>query len=867
MGLAAAAIGLGGISSVEAADGNPAPVTEPPATDGGGTVPVDPPEPPKPPEPKVTRTTVTENVTSDDTKPVYLTAVASTGDYGSKGYDKTNAMPLDAKVTSGNATVMPIATLANRTTTMQGTKSVTTVVTETYDVDGKVIKTDTVTEAPVYTWDNEHAVHTDDPIANVLNIKQTSQRAIINWGSFDVGSKSKVNFIQTNSAGELDTSAMTLNEVSGNNLSTIAGKINSIGTFILTNPNGIYFTEGSQVDAAGIVASTNAIDHTRFMRDGELYFYQTQDENNRKNAGILINGTLKAGTMVDSELNSAENTELRTQIGKILASSPLNTSDLKLATGFSRGTDSIRIVANGDIAVGKTGVLDATRTTQVSTGGTTGTEGYSVGGSVDERIGGITLRADANADDVAAQDTEILLNSGLTEDEINAIKEKDTYQVTSRGQAAPTGVKLKTAKVYLNNDTPIASRSVGIYFDADITDKGINGTDVTTVGVENGAGQPKFTQKNYVAGAQETAKMRSHVAVTPEVTIDIDGELKPQSKTNPATKYKIAPSNYTTNFAMLINDPYQLQAIQDTEKVNSTEKYYAPTDPEALKNKVYYGNLGASYVLGTGMTGKSPSVNMAAWNNGKGFNPIGDEENPFTGSFSGNGIMGYGIYDLAINRPDENNVGLFARTVQPNPDTWVYFNGVTIIDASVKGGENVGALVGHADTGTSMSSVVNRKRYIRSTTDELSKIEVFDKTTGEQVNVSGEKNVGGLIGQMTDSRMFDDSHNQGYVKGGENVGGLVGSMTGTAGDTTDEKGNTVARTNNYIRNSYNSGWISNDMSLGAVNDYEFDDKGEITAKLVDQTSYGTSESRGYKVGVVEGTTNVGGLVGSLSGTS
>ena len=45
-------------------------------------------------------------------------------------------------------------------------------------------------------------------------------------------------------------------------------------------------------------------------------------------------------------------------------------------------------------------------------------------------------------------------------------------------------------------------------------------------------------------------------------------------------------------------------------------------------------------------------------NQGKGWQPIGTSDNPFTGSFDGHG---YEIWDLSVDRPDEEEVGLFGR--------------------------------------------------------------------------------------------------------------------------------------------------------------------------------------------------------------
>jgi len=862
LGLMAASIGLGGMGYVSAEDVVPTPqeTTTRERVISEKTVDVDP------------------QVVTDDN--ATLLKQATSGDYGKSLLDYVkNNMPLDGSVVRGDAFISAILSQVTKTTTTPGTKTVTTMVMETLAPDGTVLHTSDPFEKesePVYDSSKATVKYDvkDMRGANMMTITQTSDRAIIDWGSFNVGSNSTVNFIQTKD-GALNPAAMTLNEVTGTELSTIAGKIKSVGTFLLTNPNGIIFAEGSEVNAAGIVASTNALDHDRFMNNGELIFDQTADSAaNAKNAGIIVDGKLSVATLAQNELDDAL-TPLGKEIKGILDSSALNSLGLKLGTdievtpGISAGTNTIKIVANGDIAIGKSAVLSANRLTNVSSsGGTAGKEGYTTGSSSSEtREGSIVLRADANADDVAAYDEDLLKAGGVTDtgaiQRYNIASKRSSTEEIPVGEATPDG-KYKTAKVYLNNATPMTANGVSIFFDADITDKGVNGTDLASIGITD-AGQKTFTQKDYKKGGAEAAGMASHVNVNVPQTYNVNGmlEVEADGKTPKST----LRGNHNTNFAMLINDPYQLQAIQDTKEVNDEEAYAIKADGDG-----YYGNLTGSYALGQTLynnqykvigdkSAKNPTFEtintykMSEWNGGKGFNPIGTEKHPFKGSFTGNGLMGYGIYDFTINRPDEDYVGLFARTQQnvttktaddgamtgdgtktdtgaatgdgtktdtgattgddtkPAEDTKEevrtggYFGSTTFVDAKVEGRNNVGTLAGEAGEGTSMSGITNRKRTTRATQDFRSVNELFDKETGTEVNVKGIENVGGIVGSMNDARMYDNSHNQGYIVGKTNVGGLAGKATGTTTDTT-ANGKTVARTTNYIRNSYNSGYIT-----------------------------------------------------------
>ncbi len=92
-----------------------------------------------------------------------------------------------------------------------------------------------------------------------MDITQGSQRAIINWQGFDIGSQALVNFAQPND------SSVTLNRVSGPSVSRIEGQITANGQVFLINPNGVLFGSGARVNAAALVASTLNIRDDDFL--------------------------------------------------------------------------------------------------------------------------------------------------------------------------------------------------------------------------------------------------------------------------------------------------------------------------------------------------------------------------------------------------------------------------------------------------------------------------------------------------------------------------------------------------------------------------------------------------------------------------
>ena len=102
-----------------------------------------------------------------------------------------------------------------------------------------------------------------------------SQRAAIDWRSFDVGSQQSVTFNQPSA------SAVALNRVTGPDPSQIAGRIDANGQIILVNQSGVNFYKGAQVNAAGVMVSAANITNQNFMA-GVMKFDQPGSNPNAK---------------------------------------------------------------------------------------------------------------------------------------------------------------------------------------------------------------------------------------------------------------------------------------------------------------------------------------------------------------------------------------------------------------------------------------------------------------------------------------------------------------------------------------------------------------------------------------------------------
>jgi len=103
-------------------------------------------------------------------------------------------------------------------------------------------------------------------------IDQTSQRAAIDWKSFDVGSQQSVTFNQPSA------SSVTLNRVTGPDPSRIAGRIDANGQIVLVNQSGVTFYQGAQVNTNGLMVSAAGISNQNFMA-GVMAFDQPAQPN------------------------------------------------------------------------------------------------------------------------------------------------------------------------------------------------------------------------------------------------------------------------------------------------------------------------------------------------------------------------------------------------------------------------------------------------------------------------------------------------------------------------------------------------------------------------------------------------------------
>ena len=201
------------------------------------------------------------------------------------------------------------------------------------------------------------------------------------------------------------------------------------------------------------------------------------------------------------------------------------------------------------------------------------------------------------------------------------------------------------------------------------------------------------------------------------------------------------------------DDPYK---IYNPAQLNQVRNYTGKTD-------VYF-TLGADIDLTSWISSNSPE---------QGWNPIGTNDNPFKGMFLGNG---HTIKGLSISRGSTDDVGFFGVA-----------SGATIsnltIEGSVNGGNNVGILAGYftgiIENCRAKGSVNGSSDCVGGLIGKSGNLDI--KTCRADATVKGTDYVGGLIGyvlagEKSSNKAIDNCFASGTVDGRSNVGGLIGAM-------------------------------------------------------------------------------------------
>jgi M26 IgA1-specific Metallo-endopeptidase N-terminal region len=252
---------------------------------------------------------------------------------------------------------------------------------------------------------------------------------------------------------------------------------------------------------------------------------------------------------------------------------------------------------------------------------------------------------------------------------------------------------------------------------------------------------------------------------------------------------------------------------------------YTISDLQAIQN-----NLSGNYVLGA-------DIDATGFN----FTPIGNDANPFTGTFDGHG---YAISNLTINS-DQTSLGLFGEIGSGGTVRNVSLTAVNLT-AKVTD-SNVGGLAGE-----NLGSIIN--------TEVTGSIKTIGDANGAGLGSGqGHFSAGGLVGY--NAGVISASHSDATINATHN---FVLSMTGSIGGLVGVNGQVDIGTSEYIGsivNSYATGDVSGTIISSNYIEFTYGGfAGGNFGTITQCYEIGTIQSSGASNGID------GGLIGTNTGT-
>ncbi|MBT6601812.1 MAG: filamentous hemagglutinin N-terminal domain-containing protein [Nitrospina sp.] len=237
-----------------------------------------------------------------------------------------------------------------------------------------------------------------------LNISQSSDKSIIDWSSFSIAGGEHVNFQVPSD------NSVTLNRVTGNDPSSIFGKLTSNGNLMLINRNGILFGNGAEIDVHGLVATTSDMSNKDFINGQYNFNIAPEFLNTITNSGTI---TAAEGGLIAFVAPGVQNTGIiNARLGKVslaagntftldlygdqLVSFGVNSQVIQNVTGFD-GEQLTSFVSNsGNIyADGGTVAMDV-KSAQGLVDNVINMSGYVQAQSIIEKNGSIYLTGGSN---------------------------------------------------------------------------------------------------------------------------------------------------------------------------------------------------------------------------------------------------------------------------------------------------------------------------------------------------------------------------------------------------------------------------------------------------------------------------------------
>ncbi|WP_243672579.1 filamentous hemagglutinin N-terminal domain-containing protein, partial [Paraburkholderia kirstenboschensis] len=351
---------------------------------------------------------------------------------------------------------------------------------------------------------------------NTMTINQGTQRTVIDWNSFNVGTGNTVQFNQPNAQ------AQALNRVTGGIPSNIQGQLLANGQVLIQNANGVLFAKGSTVNVGALLATTKSIDAGQFMAGGAMDLKSTG-----KNASVVNEGAMNAAGYVVLAGDRVRN------------SGDINAANVVLAAGDS----AIVALSNGQGISLK--LTDATANALVENTG-----------NINAGNGSVLL---------TGRGKDTLLNSVVN---LSGVVKAGTV-VADAGNTGDVAVRGKIDASGVNGGTVVLSGDrVGVFNGASIDASGqqdggkvivggdsLHKIDAAPVGMQDGVNFASFTQVDAGASIKaDAARGNGGFVETSGRNLNVQGVVSAAAPNGKAGAWLIDPTNVTISTAANANE-------------------------------------------------------------------------------------------------------------------------------------------------------------------------------------------------------------------------------------------------------------------------------------------------------------------------
>jgi len=635
---------------------------------------------------------------------------------------------------------------------------------------------------------------------SAMTVTQGSDKAILNWQTFDIGSQASVRFIQPS------TSAVALNRVLSGEASQIYGKLSANGHVFLVNPAGVVFGAGSKVDVGGLVASTMDITNEDFLagrldfrRNGASGGISNQGEITAGDGGLvaLLAPTVRNEGIVSARLGNVvlaagDRVTLQAGAGGLLQ------VQLDPATVRTLVENKQLIVANGGQ------VLMTGKAADILSASVVANTGTVQANTLQEKDGRILLLADMQHGETRAAGT---LQAKFVETSAATVNiDKNLKVDTGGGQWLIDPVNITIDQ---NKATAIAaalgSGNVTVSTSNGHTNPGENtantGSDAGDIHIDAGI---SYSTNTLTLHADNDIHINAAITATNGgLTLQAGNTISATASVD-VGRFTLQSGHWRQIAAMLpgfraadFRLNYGSSFVRATGGDGSGASPYALTD--------VYGLQGISTQLGQSFTlaGDIDASSTLGWNGGAGFIPIGDhrtgdDASRFTGSFNGNGhtISNLTVkvsspsYELFGNR--YTYAGLFGVT---GAGAWIRQVGLVNANISATGSslnlagglvaQNGGSIVGVHVSG-SVSAWGGSDNYVGALVGlsrgfgNISSVADSDASANVSASDGNKNRAGGLVGlNYGDITQSHASGNASASGGSDNyAGALAGANFG-----------------------------------------------------------------------------------------